>query len=407
MQYNLLRAVVALAVTSVMIPAAQAEVLELDFAGAIRLAQEQSPTLSPHRAEVAVARSRIEGATKWRENPSVSVTSGPRFDDETSVDLMFGVKQPFAPGGRPKARAEVARAEHRVAVLHEADEERQLAARTARTFGELLYWQRRVEIAAASLELVREVEAVAARRNEVGDVGGLDPSVALLARARAEADVATVEARRLSAESELRWLLGVETGTEIVAAGDLRTLGRQDAAPAEERVDVQLARAATEVERARQHLARRDRVPRFALGVTGGAMEGATVLRGVLELTLPVIARGQPELLEATAAEEARREHAAVVASRATHELQAARRRVAVLDAAVARFADGGLAAVEKTAQIATASYKAGAIALPDLLLIRGELVAAEEDFSELLLLAAMARIEVLESSGTLITPNP
>lgn len=402
-----LRVVAFLGVAAAYLPSVGAEPRALDFDDAVRLVREQAPDLRARRAEVAVADARIVGARTWRANPSLSVSSGPRISDETTVDVMVGLQQPIIPGGRSAARVEVEEARRRVAGLEVDDEARQLVAAAARAFARLLYWQHRATLAQRNLALAIEVHAVATRRNEVGDVGGLDPSVALVARSRADADVARIEAARLRAEAELRWLLGLDDDTTIVATGDLQTVARRDIVTAESRSDVRLARAAADVERARQHLATRDRVPGFAVGLVGGREEGATVLKGVFEITLPVFSRGQPALLEAEAAEAAHTEHATVVESRVAHEVRTARRRAAVLDEAVANFASGGLAAVAKTAEIATGSYRAGAIPLPELLVVQRELMATEHDFAELLLSAALARIEVLDSTESLSRAQP
>ena len=388
-------------------PVEAGQVVELTLTDAVRLAREHAPEIDAARADVAVADARVEGARVWRRNPSASVTSGPRFGDRATVDVMVGLKQPIAPGGRPQARADVARARQRVAELASVDEERDVALRAAGAYIDLLYWHHRGELAARNLELVTEVERVASRRKEVGDVGALDPSVAALARARAESDLARIRAARIDAESELRWLLGLDDSRQITIAEELATVavGMTETEPAE-RSDVRLARARVDVATARQRLATRDRVPRLAVGAVGGREESATVVKGVFEFTLPLFWRGQPELLESSALEEAHREKARVAADRARHELRAATRKVAVLEDAVARFRDEGLAAVDETAAIASASYRAGAIALPELLVVRRELVAAEEEFAQLLLLAARARVERLASSGAFDSPD-
>ena len=377
--------------------AAQPRVLSFDEA--IRVARRHAANLGAVEAKRRLADARVSSSRSWRHNPSIAVESGPRFGDETTLDVMIGVSQTLDVSGRPAARRSLEEARRHVVGLQAIDDERVLAVAAARAFVSLLYWQHRATLAANEVAIASEVHEVARRRNQVGDVGALDPSIASVALARSRATAARVEVSRVHAAEQLRWLVGGESA--IAAKGDIRTVATMGANATQQRSYVALATAKADVARAEQHLARRGGVPLLTVGVRAGREEQATLIKGVLQVTLPFFWRGQADATAAFHRAAVHDDEAAILRARAAHELRVTREAVVALERAVAAFADEALPAATKANEIATASYRAGAIALPDLLVLRREQVAAEQDFAELLLLAALARVDALEASGS------
>ncbi len=64
------------------------------------------------------------------------------------------------------------------------------------------------------------------------------------------------------------------------------------------------------------------------------------------------------------------------------------------------RFEDRGLPDLGRSAALATANYEAGAIPLTELLVVQRELVRARTDYTDLLLGAATARVDLAAGLG-------
>ena len=377
---------------------------ELTFERALELARRQSPDLETARARVTEAGGRVEAASVWPFNPQVAGSGGPRFArDGRTADWSVGVTQWLEIGGQRGDRLAAARAGVDAEQARSADTERLLLQEVAGGFVELLYWERRIALARENVRIAEEIERVAQRRREVGDVGGLEESVASLALTRARTDEARARAALAQVEGRLKILLGFEPGSQIVARGDLRRVGTV-ASPrptdAITRPDVRALQAEIRQAESEADLGRAARLPNLALGASYSREEEANIVVGGLTVALPIFDHGQG----VTAVAETRR-------ARIEAELEGTRRRAAVeirtasatsrqLSAALRGFEDGGLATLERAERVTTASYEAGAIPLGELLAVRRELIGAKLDYTDLLLGAAMARIELITSRG-------
>jgi outer membrane protein, heavy metal efflux system len=381
---------------------------ELTLERALELARTQGPALAAARARVTEAGGSVEAASVRPFNPQVAGSGGPRFaGDDTTADWSVGVTQWLEIGGQRGHRLAAARAAVDAAQARRADTERLLLQEVAREFVQLLYWERRIALAQENVRIAEEIERVAQRRHEVGDVGGLEQSVASLALARARTDEARARAALGQVEGRLKILLGFAPGSQIVARGDLRLVARGDlrrlgmaSSPgptdATGRSDVRVLQAEIRQAESEADLGRAARLPNLALGASYSREEQANIVQGGLTVALPIFDHGQGR----TAVVQTRR-------ARMEAELESTRRRAAIeigtasatsrqLSAALRGFEDGGLATLERAERVAAASYEAGAIPLGELLAVRRELMAAKLDYTDLLLGAATARIELI-----------
>jgi cobalt-zinc-cadmium efflux system outer membrane protein len=130
--------------------------------------------------------------------------------------------------------------------------------------------------------------------------------------------------------------------------------------------------------------------------------EGDRILFGGMTITLPVFARGQ----EQRAAGSAR-------AARLRADLDAARTRVRIdvrttfevlqrRQAALRVLETDVLPGLEENVQLTTRSFDAGQIGLPELLLIRREILDTRAQYLDARLEAALARIDFESSAGLL-----
>jgi cobalt-zinc-cadmium efflux system outer membrane protein len=380
-------------------------IIEITYERALSLAREQSPALVAARARAREADSQVEAASVWRFNPELSGAAGPRFrSGETLVDWSVGAQQWLEVGGQRSDRVDAATAGGRAGLARSEDAQRLLLRDVSLAFVSALYWQLRVVIAEENLRIAKAVERVATRRHEVGDIGGLEESVAALAVVRARSDEDRSRTALTQAKGHLKVLLGVDAKTALEPRGDLRQLGipQASAADVSDRADLRALRADIHQAEAEEKLGRDSRVPNLALGAGYSREEGDDILQGTLTIALPVFDHGQG----ITAVAQARRESA-------RSELDAARRTAAIeantadetaqrLSAAARRFEEGGLVTLERAERLATSSYEAGAIPLGELLAVRRELVQAKLDYADLLLEAATARTAFAASTGAL-----
>ena len=408
MQYRVSAALVVASLFITVADASAQPATELTLPRALELARDNAPRLMVMRARVAASRSGIDAAAVMRTNPEVGLRAGPRIAAdgvvaEGEVELM----QPVRLGRARHARVDVAQLAVREAEASLRDQERVVLRDMARTFAELLYWQRRLALAEENLVILTEVAEVARRRHDVGEAGGLERSVAALARSGAESEVALLRASQADAQSRLKLYAGMAPNHVLDASGELDAIVplRRDAA-SHVRADAAAADAAMQTEQAHQRLARTARVPRLSVGAAVGREESATIARGIVQVTLPFFDRGQGELAVASAALELAGVQRRAVGAHIASESFAARERAELLQQARQRFEEEGMLHAEDAEQIATASYRAGAIGVSELLTVRRELLAVRHEFVNLRLQAALARIDVWSNEQDLID-NP
>jgi outer membrane protein TolC len=401
------RAISCLVMAWFMLPSMASAETTISFDRALRMASANAPELRATQSNIAVAKAQVDASDDWRSNPTLSLASGPRFGDTTSIDVMVGLEMPIVFGATLDGQTAVASAAQWVVKAESEHQKQVVLVATAQAFANTLYWQYRVELATANLGLVTEIEAVAAARKAAGDSGALESSIALLARHRAQAEIAQLQASRMDALGHLRWLVGLDANVELAVEGDLKILANSEnfdagRTPADQNTDVAVARAKIGEAKASQELAANAKVPELSLGAEGGIEENSPLLRATLAMTLPIFWRGASDIQVGVAREQAQTEEAQVVETRVKHQTQVAAQKARLLDSTLQAFANEGIPEARKAAEIANATYKAGAMPLPDLLVVRRELSAAEEQFAELMLLAALARIDVLASTGAI-----
>lgn len=379
-------------------------IYELTLERALELARRQAPDLVTARARVIEAGGQVESAAIWPFAPQLQTSAGPRFQrDDTIPQWSVGATQWLELGGQRGHRIEAARAGVDAAAARSEHAERLLLRAVGLAFVQMLYWERRVALAEENLRIAGEIARVALRKYEVGEAGGLEESVAALALDRVQAEHARARAALGQVDGRVKVLLGIDESAVIVTRGDLRQLATVAVTPSERveaRPDVRALAAEIRQAEAQADLGRAARVPNLGLGASYAREEQADIVQGTLTVALPLFDRGQGT----TAVAEGRR-------ARIETELRAARGRAAVevdtalataraLGAAVRAFEQRGLATLERVERISTASYEAGAIPLGELLAVRRELVSAKLEYTDLLMGAATARVELAASTG-------
>jgi outer membrane protein, heavy metal efflux system len=387
---------------------AAAQPVSLSLEEALARARDESPAVLIARARIEEARARLDGArVRFRDNPTLDVAAGPRRTDVgTLADLNVGLSQTFETGGQRAARIAAAEA----GIAHDtadADEARRLALRAvALAHLRTVYAQARIEALGRAETVAEEVMAVADRRYAAGDIAVLDVNIARIALARARAARLGADGDRTMAAGELQRLLGLPPGSSVVAVGTLRLQRRPDLAEllaaVNNRPDLRAVAADMQEAAADLRLGRATTRPDVGLGARFTREEGQRAVIGALTVTLPLFNQGQ-ELRAAGAARalRGRVERQTLLAS-IESEVRSSDAVVAAREAALNAFEREAMPGMGENEALARRSFEVGQISLPELLLIRRELVDTQLEYLNRQLAVAEATIEQEAAAGVL-----
>jgi cobalt-zinc-cadmium efflux system outer membrane protein len=351
-------------------------------------------------------RGRLLGASvRFQTNPEIDASLGNRNGpDSRFTDFGLGIGQMFEPGSRRSARIDSANAAIAQGSANVDDTTRAVLRLAATAYYRALHASERIRLLNATQDLAAGVYSVADRRFRAGDIAVLDVNIARASLARVRAEREAAEASRTLALGDLKQLLGLEgdigvEGTFSPPAGAELTVVLQAAS---QRPELRALEAAVQEAEADIRLGGTFTKPEYGLGVRYSHEEGDQIVLGSLKLSLPVASKGQ----ELRAVSTAR-------ATRLRTELDAARTRIqldvrAAFDAYNRRLAAirileaDAIPGLDENETLSTRSFDVGQLGLPDLLLIRREILDTRSQYLDALLEAALARIDLDASAAIL-----
>jgi outer membrane protein, heavy metal efflux system len=383
-----------------------AEMLTLERT--LDIARDRAPALLAAQERIEEARGRLEGASVLlRENPVFEATGGPSYSDRgRSHDLDLDVRQDFEVGGHRRARIEGAKAGVERETASVEDERRRLLRDVAGTFARALGADERRQLLAHTAEVAGELLRTTERRLNAGEVAILDVNAAQIAASRARADVRDAEAQQAERLGQLRALLGLDPREAVVLSGSLRDQPRYELdallARAMDRPDLRALAAHAREADAEVRLGEARRWPDVGVRIGYRREEGADIPLSGLSLTLPLFVHGQEE--RAVGSARARQARLALdAAQRATEaEVRAAFEAYQRELEAVDDLERNALPVLDESERLAARSYELGQLSLPDLLLVRREVVEARMAYVTHQTDAAVARFELESRAGTL-----
>lgn len=378
----------------------------LTLSDVLARARAQAPQIVSARLTMEETRGRLLGASlRFQENPQLTGALGNRSGpDQRFTDYELAVDQMFEPGGRRAARIAGAEA----AIAHssaDVDEVTRVVLRDAASaYYRALHANERIQLLNASFELASSVYATADRRFKAGDIAVLDVNIARASLARVRAEREAAEASKTLALGGLRQLLQV--GEDVAVAGSLARPEDVDLSTALQTVaqrpelralEAEIAEADADM-RVGQSFAK----PQYGVGVSYSREEGDQIVLGGMTVTLPMFSKGQGQ-----------RAVGAARASRLRAELTAAQARVqqevrSAFDAYNRRLAavrvleSDAIAGMDENEQLTTRSFEVGQLGLPELLLIRREIIDTRSQYLDALLEAALARTNLDASAAML-----
>jgi cobalt-zinc-cadmium efflux system outer membrane protein len=387
---------------------AGAQPVSLSLEESLAMAREQSPAVLIARARIEEARARLVGArVRFRDNPTFDVGAGPRDTEVgTLADLDIGFAQSFETGGQRAARIAGAEAAIARETASAADARRLALRAVAIAHLRVSYAQERIELLRGAESVAAEVITVAERRYAAGDIAVLDVNVAKIALARARASRLAAAGERTLFAGELQRLLGMPSGGEVIAVGSLRRQGRPELASllaaAANRPDLHAIEAEIRDAEADERLGRATTRPDVGLGARIKREEGHRAVIGQLTITLPLFNQGQ-ELRAAGSARGSRlRLELATRRAAIESELRSLYAAHSTREAALTAFEQDAVPGVDENEALARRSFEVGQISLPELLLVRREIVDTRLEYLTRLLEAAESGIEQDAVAGVL-----
>lgn len=378
----------------------------MTLAEVLARAREQAPQIVSAKLAVEETRARLRGASlRFQTNPELEGSLGNREGpDSRFTDFEVGLGQSFEPRSRRSARIAGANAAIAQSAANVDETTREVLRLAAGAYFRALHAQERLRVLGATQELAANVQSVADRRFKAGDIAVLDVNIARASLARVRAEREAAEALRALAVGDLRQLLRIDG--EIRLEGGLAASSEPNLAAlleaAAQRPELRALEAAVQEAEAEAQLGRSFARPEYGLGVRYAREEGDQIVLGGITVTLPVFSKGQ-ELQSVGSAR----------AARLRSELDAARTRVqlevrSVFEAYSRRIAairvleSDAIPGMDENETLTTRSFEVGQLGLPELLLIRREILDTRSQYLDALLEAALARIDLDASAGVL-----
>jgi cobalt-zinc-cadmium efflux system outer membrane protein len=386
--------------------AAAAQSATMSLAAVLARAREQAPQIVSARLALEEARGRLTGAfVRLQSNPQFDAAVGTRNGPDTRfTDFELGLGQAFEPGSRRSARVAGANAAIAQGAATIDEVTRTVLREAAAAYYRVLHSNERIKLLNAAYDLASAVYSSADRRYKAGDIALLDVNIARASQARVRAEREGAEASKVLALAELKQLLRLEG--DLLVEGSLASPASADLnaslQAASQRPELRSLEAGVQEAEAEVQLGLSFAKPEYGVGVRYSREEGDHIVLGGMTLTLPTFSKGQEQQAVGTAR-----------AARLRAELEAARARVqlevrAAYDAYTRRLAalrvleTDAIPGLDENEQLTTRSFEVGQLGLPELLLIRREILDTRFQYLDTLLEAALARID-LDASAALL----
>lgn len=385
-----------------------AQSVRLSFADALSRAKTQSPAVLVAIARIEESRARLIGAQiRFRENPSLDVSSGPRFSDAgTTTDFEVGVSQLFETGRQRASRVAGAEAAIAVATADAENERRQVIGLVADAFYRLAHAEAAMRFRVEGEQAAEAVLRIATRRFDAGDIPVLDVNLARTALARARSARMAAEGERRIIVGELQRLVGLSSSAEVIVEASLEE-DRSTELPRlltslETRPDLASLRASVVEANAEVRLGLANRRPDVSLDARMKQEGGDRAVIAGFTVTLPRFNSGQEQRASGQARAERLRVELDATRAAATTEVHALQEAYVIRRTAAAAFQQEALPMATENERLAQRSYEEGEMSLADLLVVRRELIDTRLEYLDRLLDAALTAVARDSAAGVL-----
>ncbi len=385
---------------------AHAQSRSLTLPDVLARAREQAPQIASARLAAEEMRGRLLGASlRFQTNPEIDVGLGNRQGTGSRfTDFEIGLGQTFEPGSRRSARIAGANAAIARGSANVDEVTRVVLQSAAAAYYRAAHANQRIRLLDATHELAAGVYSVADRRYRAGDIGVLDVNIARASLGRVRAEREAAESQKALALGDLRQLLRLDE--DISVEGEIGHVPEADLTAvlqtALQRPELRALEAAVQEAEAEARLGRAYSKPDFGFGVRYSREEGDQIVLGGMTVTLPVFSKGQ-ELSAVGAARAARlRTEFDAARTRVRVEVRSAFEAYSRRLAAVSVLETEAIPGLDENETLAARSFEVGQLGLPELLLIRREILDTRSQYLDALLEAALARIDLDASAAVL-----
>jgi cobalt-zinc-cadmium efflux system outer membrane protein len=383
---------------------AQARVLTL--AEILTRAREQAPQIVSARLTVEETRSRLLGASlRFQSNPEIDGSVGTRqATGSRFTDFEIGLSQRVEPGSRRSAR--IAGADAAIAQSSaDVDEITRVVLRSAASaYYRAVHANLRIRLLNATHELAVGVYSVADRRFRAGDIAVLDVNIARASLARVRAAREAAESAKALALGDLKQLVRLDE--DVAVEGEIGHPPEADLTTALQtalqRPELRALEAAVQEAEAQARLGDAYAKPDYGFGLRYSREEGDQIVLGGMTVALPVLSKGQEQRAVGTARAARLRTELDATRTRVRLEVRSAFEAYTRRLAAVRVLETEAIPGLDENETLTTRSFEVGQLGLPELLLIRREIVDTRSQYLDALLEAALARIDLDASAAIL-----
>ncbi len=241
------------------------------------------PALMASEAALAAARARAKGQSRPIYNPEVEFG----YEDAAEVTKEVGLSQTFDWSGKRKARSGVGRAEVEAAEARFEIARKALLSDILKALSDYQTVSRLLEVVSQRETLSERFLDLATRRQKAGEMPQAELLTARLALAEARAAKNEAILALSMAEENLVAITGEDRQVwPRLTGAPLQTVAAPETTAYEDLPELRLARAQTEIARARIRVAKTERMPDPTVGVRVGE-EGNSSLVG-LSASIPI-----------------------------------------------------------------------------------------------------------------------
>lgn len=406
----MLRIIFILIITSA---SAGAQEIRITLETAPDYALRHNPVLTAARLRIDEARGRLKQSGRLT-NPELGLD----FDRGTSKpEGALGLKltQKFPVTARLRLEKAISRAELSAAEAEVRNAERKLVAEVQTVVLKLLALGSQRALRERQLGNTEELVGFTRRRVEAGEASGIDASQVEIEAVQLRTELLQFSVEQSALLGELRPMLGMMAGGELIISGSLPGLTSLPDGPANtpDRADLEAAERMTEVARQTAALARAQRWEDLSLElkVEGQRSEDVPVgferdtFLGIrLGVPLPLWNQNDGRIQEAAAAARRAEKETAALASTIAGETTAARDAMRMLARVVNEIDSQLLPRAGKLEQELREAYSTGQTPLQDVLRARDRRLSIERQRFEALRDFHLARIRYRAAVGQ---PNP
>ncbi len=378
----------------------------LTFADVLARVREQAPQIVIARLALEETRGRLVGASRRIEdNPELDVAVGNRTGSGArSSEFELGFAQMLAPGSRRSARLAGANAAVAQSAAEVEEVTRVALHAAASAYYRAVHAKERLQMLAASQDLAARVHTVAESRFKAGDIAILDVNLARASLARVRAEREAAVATETLALGELNQWLRVEG--DVAVEGELLTTADRELAAllrsASQRPELTVLEAGVREAEADVRLGQTFTKPDYGFGVRYEREEGDQIVLGGLTLTLPLFSKGQELRATGTARAARLRAELEAAGARVRLEVRSAFGAYERRSAAVRVLGTEALPGLDENETLSLRSFEVGQLGLPELLLIRREILETRFQYLDSLLEAALARVTLDATAAVL-----